>query len=494
MRQGMLLLALVLGGCAGDNDSEIRSLDRFASGKSNQKSIADTQDDSLRCANSQGRSILEIEAPQNLLALTEGTVAAIPVEIQRAFKDDFGGKLVVSENLQQYCRELEADNKVQVTTEACFAVDDINTAKPKLVVAVAASRPAINHQLIRAFGFLLGQLYSKYKPSPRFTALKASILRAFLVDLVRRGWYHRDEIDALLAAGAYDAIKTSPSGADVAGLLRFNGETTGTIVVNKNRADFEDELFADAFDSYYCNADATYIAPSAERNDRDVRNANLAAVKNTRKLMNDMFEIAHALFGEIDKVLTSSGALSLASPTPTPKPSTSPSAKPSASPSAKPSSSPSGSSERLSDEARKELCAQFPSADVCKNDPSPSAKPSASPSGSKSGSPSARDLKKELCELFPWANGCDQDTNERNEPNSPTPKPSASPGAGKKLPQIIINIIIEEGKNGRPPRIRIEGGQCRSKASLSRIRGLSQQPRAGQQRQPQRGSQGRGPR
>ena len=190
----------------------------------------------------------------------------------------------------------------KVTPEACFVVKDPTSDKPKLEVILPDSKAGIGHNTVKIFGFMVAQLYSNYRPSVKFSTLKIGLSRTFFTDLVGEGVFVEEDVDNPLGKGVFSKLKANSAdkNEDILRGIRFEAGG-GEGVVDGSQKEFEEEIFAESFDSFYCNQVAKYDDDTVAQlrnntDDLDERNRLLMAVANTNKFMAQAFPETFKIF------------------------------------------------------------------------------------------------------------------------------------------------------------------------------------------------------
>jgi hypothetical protein len=293
---GMLILSPIVGCKSDTSESEVRTLDNYAAGT--RLRTNDCSGDPNLVNDRVGRQIgtdleakhLKFElspgANQALLAAAvKNAFSALPMDVQGMFLA-MQGQIVVTKDAHQYCTvvdrvaagqtssskeaEISALKEGRETISACYwfmppdvfekvyQVRQNKRAAQIFTVFVKDDVQEIRHGLVRAFGYLVAQVSPRLmtndktftradlqvtfveEENPSFRAVKRRVAEAFLMDLEKRP----------------EAEKFAKFGA--------NGSAHA-----EARAAFQDHVYAEAFDSMYCNAFGAGEANTRERMERD---------------------------------------------------------------------------------------------------------------------------------------------------------------------------------------------------------------------------------
>lgn len=227
MRHTSLFLVLVSAGfsaCRPAPAASVRSLDNFASRESKLRTN--------QCVGSFPLSAsLRIYAEPGRVDLMNGlkaTVAAVPPAIQDTFFATDGGAVVATVAQVDACAqpgngaavEERFTNEGSAVPMACLRAND---ARRKATIFVQPEATAAKHAVVRMFGLLYAHVYGP-KKFANWRQASELLANGFLADVAG---------NPRLSIKAYEALLGTPEGY----------------------ASFVDFVFAEAFDSYYCNAD-----------------------------------------------------------------------------------------------------------------------------------------------------------------------------------------------------------------------------------------------
>jgi hypothetical protein len=226
MRLAQLCVLIALGsatGCKPDSGASVQTLENFAA--------ADGRKVTNQCAGTFALSkSLRVYAEPGRAGLMDGligAVAAVPPAIQETFFATDGGAIVATNGHAESCRrgagrsaaEEQFNGEGSSSPKACLQAND---ARRKATIFVQPDPTAAQHAVVRMFGLLYAQVYGekKYANWRQATELLAT---NFLADVAG----NRE-----LSIKPYEPLLKSSGGY----------------------ATFVDFVFAEAFDSYYCNA------------------------------------------------------------------------------------------------------------------------------------------------------------------------------------------------------------------------------------------------
>lgn len=278
----------------------------------------------------QGASAATTEA--TLRAAVNEYLTAIPEPMQRAFIK-LGGRILITDKASSLCSSGFADSASlhyvspkRRAIESCYLYLNDTDATPAGATGTKGSRAvftivhqpnvaAIRHGGVRIFGFLYAQFYARLysagqtsvafklqgKESAQFYTHKKALAEAFLRDIVRSTSFDLIQLESLLGEGSAQIVKKNvldgTSKDPLAGVAFHYADDAAAVARTEQsslRASrFYDFVFAEAFDSFYCNADS------------------LALMRRDFALSFGAFSPLNSLTLQVSKRLTGSGTASL---------------------------------------------------------------------------------------------------------------------------------------------------------------------------------------
>jgi len=245
------------------------------------------------------------------------TLTAVPRWAQDSFAE-LGGLIHVTDNPAAICGVAFSDatspnfidRRHADTIESCW-VQASRGEQNTLQLIIKADAKAIQHNLVRGFGYLHAQFYSTMianhgnaavpftrtlQPSVHYEPIKEELVQAFLRDKHSHAQlFDEGSLDYILGSGSGEIItRNLASSGDMLNGVSFDYAGSGSVTaeqmkLRKNR--FKDYVFAEAFDSYYCNTFAAH-----DQNAIKAKGATLKDFQNTRMVMRDVFSQSHGIF------------------------------------------------------------------------------------------------------------------------------------------------------------------------------------------------------
>lgn len=219
--------------------------------------------------------------PGRLRVLKDEVIAsltAVPPNIQKMFLA-MDGFVYVRGDVGQICSEAAEGEGAA----SCFRFgqDPDGVRARVLDIYVAPSEPAIRHGLLRQFAFV----YTQFLARLRFDGIRNGVPSyTFLEE-------SQPLLDAKLAVA--DAYLDDLNDQSLFPAPRFSGDSSGAKAVSA----IADYIFAEAFDSYYCNDWGTYDTRLAETiRAEEAPLSAIAGLPNTRRLMADFFPGTYRAF------------------------------------------------------------------------------------------------------------------------------------------------------------------------------------------------------
>lgn len=296
------ILCLLIG-CKPDGLSKTKSLDNYAAGERIRTN--DCSGDPKLANDKVGRQIAaDLESKHMSFELSSGAdrddlsasvkkaFSALPMDVQAMFLA-LQGRIVITKDAHQYCTvtdrmmagqtkagkeaEISSLKEGKETVSACYwfmppdvfekvyKVRQNKRAGQILTIFVKDDVQEIRHGLVRAFGYLVAQVSPRImtndktftaadlkvsfieNENPSFRDLKRRVAEAFLID-----------------------IKNRPAEAIFA---KFGASGNAA---PESRAAFQDHVYAEAFDSMYCNAYASGSSNTRKRMEREFPHTFLA--------------------------------------------------------------------------------------------------------------------------------------------------------------------------------------------------------------------------
>lgn len=290
MKRNFGIAAVLVAGLFGcdvqKNDSDAKSLDNFARASATEahqnqcngnyalmEDLFSPEVEMINIHPAQGQKVEQIQAK------VESALRAVPTEVQVAFFG-LGGIVEVTPNAHEICsQKLTSEQKERVAEgggriKGCwkyqtdFYINDSNQYEEdkRVVIYVDTDVAAIEHALVRTFGYVLSQVLVKLDHKEgqtyltqvagdeQFNGAKEAVALAFLKDVANSdGKYSLAAYESLIGKGVLSADDLTRRTAWDA-LMQSDA--------NSAKA-FMDYVFAEAFDSTYCS-DATRTTMKAD--------------------------------------------------------------------------------------------------------------------------------------------------------------------------------------------------------------------------------------
>lgn len=334
--------ALLASACKpnGGNTSQVKDLTNFSLGGDAVKNecVGDQKSGKRLLAS---RVVVKGPSAEGNAAALKAEVAkalsAVPAEVDAA-ASALGLAIIVSDTASDTCNAVLGGASRQIKSgklDACFLFQKPKGEKPApatLAIYVKSDVSSIRNALVRELGYVTsqfipdvrlddaGQLILQQERDANFAKLKATVTASYLADiltfldpagLVGAGQYLGKGY-VLKLRDNFKAYGQSKNEADLYRGMTFN--TTEAGEREQRRAQFEDFVFAEAFDSYYCNAVAPFDAERAKKaflGRKSVPAAELnEALRNTRGTMSLFFPETHRVFAaSIKDALATIGSL-----------------------------------------------------------------------------------------------------------------------------------------------------------------------------------------
>jgi hypothetical protein len=220
----ILIGSLALSSCNQQNGSEVQTLDNFAR-------TGDLKMNSCSGDFPLSPDFLAVysKADEKLVEPLAQAVRSVPPRLQNAFFGADSGIIGLTADADKVCRHVlakQSGEKITAVAEqeakmrGCF---DPDRQAKRLHLYVQADRPSVSHSTVRMFGYALAEFYGpRWFANWNTTILELGTL--FLQDI-----HHSPDLSVKPYAGLLD----SESGLHLFATL----------------------VFADTFDSYYCNAE-----------------------------------------------------------------------------------------------------------------------------------------------------------------------------------------------------------------------------------------------
>lgn len=297
------------------------------------------------------------------------TLTAVPAETQQMFIK-LGGYINVTSKTGELCSKRfkqAGKNKTASGLEgitACFTYDTQGT-KSRFRINITPNDGDIKHSLVRVFGYMYAQFYSrigeaegaakaagdklelKESESFRFANIKIRLAQNFLADMVESKTFDLATMEKIIGSGSEKIIRQNYAALNKVSTSKkvnlsdeinqnFDTKTDAVVAATKDfdllngvsfvypgekieltaeqkdtrRRRFEDYVFAEAYDSFYCHPygvfpDQAKVDLVIAGNLTDVqRNDFFANTEDTRKVMQKFFQRSYDMFQLIDKDLT----------------------------------------------------------------------------------------------------------------------------------------------------------------------------------------------
>jgi len=312
IRTGAALALLAGLGCKPTSQSSLQTLDNFAAQKRlKDNSCAGRPNDqylpSVEAIMSRVSGSTDIE----VMGAVRSAVAAVPETLRSLFLA-LDGTIKLDSNPRRFCGDAKGGNSAGQETYSCFAFRELTAGGG--VAIVAKNHPdAINHSLVRQFGYFYAQYLSKHSyeydasgrvtkaarsDNPGLRARKTAVANAFLSDVDLSPYFDLQTMETFLHPGAVELIRKSmkQGDADYLSLVKSDQVT---------KESFTDFIFAEAFDSFFCNAYAPIpedlfdgVKNRVSLSESDLKGI-LKQTNNTRTIMAVLFEQTIMVFNQI---------------------------------------------------------------------------------------------------------------------------------------------------------------------------------------------------
>lgn len=287
---------------AGAPTSDVKTLDNIASGGRVRANICQQNPAQPKSKSPAAKNIIiddKLKKQEAALRETaEVTLSAVPDDVQQYFVDKFQGEIRITEETRTLCEasflDLNEAQKavVQRNIAGCLAEIDrpAKGKKGKLAIYLVPGETEIKHQLVRSFGLLFAKYYAKVLPdgtagteSQAFTEFKKQVAQRYLRDILDKKLFSLEDQESALGRGAAAKIAANLKAGEkdlldgVSFQSKLDSDKFSDIVVDGHKATvediravrrqrWEDFVFAEAYDSYYCRAWS--FNPSTEQSSR----------------------------------------------------------------------------------------------------------------------------------------------------------------------------------------------------------------------------------
>lgn len=339
MISGFLIGALAFSGCKPSDNASVKTIDNFAKGKDIHKNSCSGAPE-VKKSRISAINDLKISVDINgrktdptLVGEVKESLTALPSEFIALFSAMSVGIMITDKTNETCAHALPMDSekrKLFLNGEASFSscqVRSNDTARKNgvgVIIFVSPTIGDIRHSLIRSMAYALvdsasylksdsnGKLSFGEIPNKGLEEFRGLLAKAFLADITSNEKMNSVRAymeDAYLGSGAFQTIvnNVDKSTADSSKIWDGVEFKTSSELREAYRAAFEKTLFADAFDSFYCNTHAKYDSKLAEKafyetealnqNDRD------AALKNTKLVFRDLFPQTFKIFEKMEPSL-----------------------------------------------------------------------------------------------------------------------------------------------------------------------------------------------
>jgi hypothetical protein len=306
-----------LTGCGSGANSQLQSLDAFSAGLSAEGQRCSAA--GITAANLATHAYSDSEVQDKILVahglsadrqsqlkkLATLALTAVPRQLVRLFLAS--GDIRITPDAAAICST--RTDKVQTRGVAgCFVALTENNIQ-KLSIVANATKAAVGGTIVRSFGYWVsqhlatlgeadGKTYKTSAPNAAFVANQRQVAREYFEDVDARGLFDLSRFESLLGKGAAGKIAANIKDAkpDPLSGVTFNVERPGSSR-DERRARFESYIFAEAFDSFFCNTHAAH--PAGQTYNRGNLKARLSSLRNTNKVFRDLFPATYQVFSSV---------------------------------------------------------------------------------------------------------------------------------------------------------------------------------------------------
>jgi hypothetical protein len=317
-RPGMILgafcamAAFQFAGCKPQPpNSEVQSLENFAAGELIKRNSCDSSPEAVKSdavVKLMKRSF--VEGPKTLRDQVEKAVAAVPRDYLELF-ESLGGRVRVTSQVGIYCDPILNEItgfRQGFVSEACYQLDPEPDSFAQIVVLNTPE--AVGHHIVREFGFVFSQILAKSNIVVQGNKLKIQSSSGVRSDLVEiRGQLMESFLKDVVYSPHFNLETVRPFIGDhsskIVGNVKANrAPLTGVEISSVNLERLTDFVFAESFDSYFCNAVADFkaenfqgIKPRSE--DPTKLLSALKTTNNSRMIMSVLFGESFGVMGRL---------------------------------------------------------------------------------------------------------------------------------------------------------------------------------------------------
>lgn len=284
-----VLVLIAATGCKKSAGSQVQSLENLAAGRTiNQnfcaapKKLAKDPERSLLY----NRIVIDDDTAKNvkwashLVAEATAAMTAIPPDVQRAFLQA-NGFINIHKSAGHRCAHGSQADLGEPTACVLIAPDPDVNAKQSLDIYLEPDPAVIRHELVRQFGYFVSQVLPRINAAPVRPGAPLTLASDDSEGMKARK-------NAILAA----YLK------DLKGSKNFSLPKVASDDEDLQRAVLADYVFAESFDSYFCNTWGAYdkkLALKIKAGDAPL--SSIKSLKNSRALMRDLFPNTYIVFG-----------------------------------------------------------------------------------------------------------------------------------------------------------------------------------------------------
>lgn len=305
----MVLFAPVaaLIGCSDGGTNQLQSLDAFSGGFSAEGqrcsaagvTIANVSSHAYAKASVQEKILVANDLDHSrkvaLKQLATTALTAVPRQLVQLFL--VNGDIRITPDATKIC-SAKTDEAQTRGVAGCFVALTENN-RQRLSIIADATEAAVGGTIVRSFGYWVSQnlaslgeadglTYLASTPNKSFVANQRKVAREYFEDVSARRLFDLSHFDSLLGKGGAAKVSENINDgkADPLSGVTFNVKADGAKRAER-RARFESYIFAEAFDSFFCNTHAAH--PSNPNYRASDLQATLASLKNTNKVFRDLF-------------------------------------------------------------------------------------------------------------------------------------------------------------------------------------------------------------
>lgn len=308
-------IVLVIGCKPKATQSDIASLENFASQSLLKTNVCVGPTSELESASVEHALAGLYPNASSHRDIVRKALSAVPQPLRDLFSG-LNGEIIITATPHHYCN---TNAMADYELTACYRYRPGKNGRPRILQIILPDNAAtIGHGLVRQFGYLFAQRLSRLdiktsgeqvtvaalsSRNPGIQTRMEAVAEAFLSDLHFSPYFGFESLKKFLGTETEDIVR---------GALVGNTNQDGRGLLDKlalkdaKKRRFVDAVFAEAFDSYYCNAysevDPKVLAPLKTKNVLKLAELGqvLSKIDNTRVIMSLLFNNTLQVFNNID--------------------------------------------------------------------------------------------------------------------------------------------------------------------------------------------------